>query len=131
MKDLKIIIGDILILILFLMLVSCKTKTVYVPVENTRIEYIDKIQRDSIYLRDSLIIKEKGDTIFIEKYQYLYKDKIVRDSVFIRDSIQVPYPVEVPVYTNKINWYQRILIYLGLASLLFVIFFLIKKKIVS
>lgn len=79
-----------------LLVCSCKTK--YVPVETVKIDtiYINKLQRDSIYMYDSVFVKDKGDTVFVEKYKYLYRDKLVRDTLYINrtDSVQVPYPVE-------------------------------------
>lgn len=82
-----------------LLFVICSCRTVkYVPVETVKIDttYINKLQRDSIYMLDSVYVKEKGDTVLIEKYKYLYRDKLVRDTMYISkaDSIQVPYPVE-------------------------------------
>lgn len=82
---------------LLLVIYSCRTVK-YVPVETVKVDttYINKLERDSIYLLDSVYIKEKEDTVFIEKYKYLYRDKLVRDTMYISkvDSIQVPYPVE-------------------------------------
>ncbi len=82
-----------------LLFVICSCRTVkYVPVETIKVDttYINKLQRDSIYMLDSVYVKEKGDTVLIEKYKYLYRDKLVRDTMYISkaDSIQVPYPVE-------------------------------------
>lgn len=82
-----------------LLFVICSCRTVkYVPVETVKVDttYINKLQRDSIYLLDSVYVKEKGDTVLIEKYKYLYRDKLVRDTLYMAktDSIQVPYPVE-------------------------------------
>lgn len=82
---------------LLLVIYSCRTVK-YVPVETVKVDttYINKLQRDSIYMLDSVYVKEKGDTVLIEKYKYLYRDKLVRDTMYISkaDSIQVPYPVE-------------------------------------
>lgn len=82
-----------------MLFVICSCRTVkYVPVETVKVDttYINKLQRDSIYMLDSVYVKEKGDTVLIEKYKYLYCDKLVRDTMYISkaDSIQVPYPVE-------------------------------------
>lgn len=54
---------------------------------------------------DSVYVKEKGDTVLIEKYKYLYRDKLVRDTMYISkvDSIQVPYPVE-----KEFTWWLKI-----------------------
>lgn len=76
------------------MLYSCKSVK-YIPVETTKIEYRDNFVRDSIFRYDSIFVKDKGDTLILEKFRYLYKNRIVKDSVFINDTIRVPYPVEV------------------------------------
>lgn len=82
---------------LLFVIYSCRTVK-YVPVETVKVDttYINKLQRDSIYMLDSVYVKDKGDTVLIEKYKYLYRDKLVRDTMYISkvDSIQVPYPVE-------------------------------------
>ncbi len=75
------------------MLYSCKSVK-YIPVE-TKIEYRDNFVKDSIFRYDSVFVKDKGDTLILERYRYLYKNKIVKDSIFINDTIRVPYPVEV------------------------------------
>ena len=82
-----------------MLFVICSCRTVkYVPVETIKVDttYINKLQRDSIYMLDSVYVKEKGDTVLIEKYKYLCRDKLVRDTLYMAktDSIQVPYPVE-------------------------------------
>ena len=76
------------------LLYSCKSIK-YVPVETTKTEYRDKILRDSVTRYDSVYMKEKGDTLILERYRYLYKNSIIRDTTIIRDTIQVSYPVEV------------------------------------
>lgn len=91
-----------------LLFVICSCRTVkYVPVETVKVDttYINKLQRDSIYMLDSVYVKEKGDTVLIEKYKYLYRDKLVRDTMYISkvDSIQVPYPVE-----KEFTWWLKI-----------------------
>jgi len=73
---------------------SCKSVK-YVPVETTKIEYRDNIVRDSIFRYDSVFVKDKGDTLILERYKYLYKNRIVKDSVFVNDTIRISYPVEV------------------------------------
>ena len=76
------------------LLYSCKSIK-YVPVETTKTEYRDKIFQDSVTRYDSVYMKEKGDTLILERYRYLYKNSIIRDTTIIRDTIQVSYPVEV------------------------------------
>lgn len=96
-----------------MLFVICSCRTVkYVPVETVKVDttYINKLQRDSIYMLDSVYVKEKGDTVLIEKYKYLYRDKLVRDTMYISkaDSIQVPYPVE-----KELTKWQQFRMYFG------------------
>ena len=83
-----------------LMIVSCRSVK-YVPVETVKTDsvYVNKVQRDSIRLQDSIFVFVKGDTVRIEKYKYLYRDRVVRDTVYKVqcDTIRVPYPVEKPL----------------------------------
>ena len=82
--------------ITMLLLVCCACRTTeYLPLETVKTEYRDNFVKDSIFLYDSIFVKEKGDTLILERYKYLYRDKIVRDSIFVNDTIRVPYPVEI------------------------------------
>ena len=47
-----------------------------IPVETTKIEYRDNFVKDSISRYDSVFVKDKGDTLILERYSYLYKNKI-------------------------------------------------------
>lgn len=104
---------------LMLMGMSCKTKTVYVPVETIEREkeYIDRWSRDSIYLHDSIYVEKKGDTLWFEKYKTIYKEKLVRDSIFITDSVrvEVPYAVIETKEVNRLKTWQTVLMCLGAA----------------
>lgn len=92
-------------------LCSCRSVK-YVPVETVRTDsiYMNKVQRDSIYRLDSIYIREKGDTVWMEKYKYIYRDRIVHDTMYINrtDSIRVPYPVE-----KKLTRWQQMKLELG------------------
>ena len=77
-----------------MLLYSCKSAT-YIPVETTKIDYRDNLIRDSVIRYDSVYVKDKGDTLILERYKYLYKNRIVKDSIFVNDTIRIPYPVEV------------------------------------
>ena len=114
------------------MLYSCKS-VIYIPVETTKIEYRDNFVRASIFRYDSVFVKDKGDTLILEKFRYLYKNRIVKDSVFINDTIRVPYPVEVvkQVKVPLTSW-QNFQIWCGrfalFALLLACIYFVWKLK---
>lgn len=90
---------------------GCKSKQPqikYIPIDRIKKEYINKYQRDSIHLYDSIFVKEKGDTVFYEKYKYLYRDRYNTDTIIRVDSVQVPYPVKGDtIEVNKLKWYQE------------------------
>lgn len=90
---------------------SCRSVQ-YVPVESVRteIEYRDRWQRDSIHIHDSIHIRDKGDTVFVDRWHTVYKDKLLRDTTYIEktDSVQVPYPVE-----KKLSRWQSMKMELG------------------
>ena len=85
------------------------TKTVYIPVTNTikEIEYRDRLQRDSIYFSDSVLIVTKGDTVFNTKIKYRYINKIVKDTVNRTDSVYIEKPIEVVKEVNRLTKWQR------------------------
>ena len=78
----------------------------YIPVESVRYDsiFFAKIQKDSIFVQDSVYIKDKGDTVFVDRFKYIYKNVQKTDTLYISrtDSIQVPYPVEAKLT----RWHQ-------------------------
>ena len=110
---------------------GCKTRIQYLPVESIKTEYRDNYVRDSIYLRDSIVVRSKEDTVWLEKYQYLYRDKLIRDSIFINDTVRVPYPVEVEKPVKYVSGWQNFQMWCGrilLVVMIIVITVKIKKK---
>lgn len=109
------LVGIVLLLIAALLFGSCRSVK-YVPVveHHTDSLYITQHQRDSIYLHDSIHIREKGDTIRIEQWHTRYVEKIVRDTLIQieRDTIPQPYPYEVEV-PAQLSWWQQTRIHLG------------------
>lgn len=122
----KAIVYITMFLISGIWLSSCRSVQ-YVPVETVRteIEYRDRLQRDSIHVHDSIHIRDKGDTVFVDRWHTVYKDKLLRDTTYIEktDSIQVPYPVEKEI-TNWQRFSQRftviMLIIIGVSIVLFI-----------
>lgn len=129
----------LLLIILFLCLGCSSPRYIEIPVETVRTEYVYRLDKDStakldsIYVRDSIFIKEKGDTIFQykerTKYKIEYKDKIVNkiDTVLKADSIEKPIIIKEEVEVNKLHWWQKVLMYSGLALLIGIIVKLYNK----
>lgn len=92
--------------VILLMFTGCKTKE-YIKVPSVRTEYVCRTDTfaklDSIYMKDSVYVFQKGDTVFHNKvvyrdrYHNIYKVKT--DTIIKRDSI--PYPVVRELTKNE------------------------------
>ena len=103
--------------------------------------FINSIQRDSIYLHDSIYVREKGDTVYkyVEKLRYKYVKRVDTlyltiarvDTAYVdRTKLEV---CEKPVYIEQeIKWYNRCCMWLEriccLAAILWAIFLYLKRK---
>lgn len=89
---------------------SCRSIK-YVPVESIQYDsvYLNKVVKDSIYIKDSVLLV-KGDTIIEYRYKYIYQYKYKTDTLYVTktDSVQVPYPVE-----KQLTWWQQFQIDVG------------------
>ena len=119
----------IALVVLALVLCSCKTKyiteTEYkeVPVvmHDTVAKNIWRI--DTTFVKDSVYFAIKGDTVYKERYNTLWKIKVAHDTI----NKVVEKPVEVlrtsikteTKEVNRLYWWQKVLILLGCASLIY------------
>ena len=125
----------LLVLIVITLLCGCRTVR-YVPIETVRTDsvYVDRWQRDSVYVRDSVFVNQysKGDTLFVDKVvtKYKYKDRWRYDTVAVvrADSVRVPYPVE-----KDLGWWEKTRLYsfpvlVGMVAVLaFIVVWLARK----
>lgn len=99
---------SIIVIVAVLLLAGCSPRIV----EHIRYQrdttYIDKVQIDSIYKRDSVLVREKGDTIFIYKEKIREKYRFIHDTVrLVRvDSVAVERIKEVKV-EKPLSWWQK------------------------
>jgi hypothetical protein len=110
--------------------ISSCTTTRYVPV----VEYhtdtlIQKMtQRDSIYLHDSTIVREKGDTVLIERWHTRYHDREVHDTIYQSRNDTVPQPYPVTEYVErKMSGIDKFLIATGIIAIISVLIFAVYK----
>ena len=114
-------------ILLIIVFCSCtSTKYIEVPVDRVKIEYRNSVSVDTIYRNDSTIIREKGDTVFLEKYKYIYKVKELKDTVNITDTITVVNTVEVTKEVNKLYNWQIVLMTLGAFAIVILLYGVIK-----
>lgn len=103
--------------------------------------YRQLMQRDSIYHRDSIYIREKGDTVtcYIERTRYayklrtdtLYRTRIKCDTIYVErtDSVKVTQPVYIE---KPVKWYDAGAVWLGrlciITLILWAVFLYLKRK---
>lgn len=92
-----------------LLLSSCSPKVIYRDRIQHDTTYVDKFRVDSIFKRDSVLIREKGDTV------YIYQEKVREKYRFIHDTVSVVRVDSVAVETIKevevekpLSWGQRV-----------------------
>jgi hypothetical protein len=108
--------------VLALLMCSCKSIE-YVQVIEKEVHhdsiYFTQLQRDSIWLHDSIRVEAKNDTIKIEKWHTKYIEKLRVDTTYIAktDTVPVPYEVKVEV-PAKISKTQKGLMMIGLLSIM-------------
>lgn len=113
----------IVALIIICSFISCKTitKTIEVPVEVVKKEYIHDVKIDSFIVKDSIDRYIKGDTCYIYKEHTKYQYLIRRDTVLKTDTIPkiVTTTIEKKVEVNHIYWWQKLLMWLGVIATVF------------
>ena len=74
--------------------------------EVVRDSLIVRTTLDSVYLyeKDSIFVKQKGDTVWLERWSIRYKDKLIekKDTTYI-NKVEIK-EVQVPA---ELNWWQR------------------------
>ena len=125
-------IGMLLLLFACVCFSGCKSIE-YVPVETVRTDTLWQkiVERDSIIVNDSVIVREKGDTVMIEKWHTKYRDRLKTDTMYVSktDSVQVPYPVE----KKLTRWetfcidYGKVMLGASVVLVAFIIIWLVRK----
>lgn len=115
----KKLIFIIFSLLLVCVLIGCKTTEKMQNINTeTRIEYRDKYHRDSVYIRDSIIIHVKGDTVYKDRWHTEWKEKESGDTIILTDTVYI----EKEVFrerTEPPNNLKEIIILIIIAILIF------------
>ena len=116
-RVIKYLIIWLAVLMLLAWLTSC-TATKYVEVEKVRVDttYITKWQKDSVWLHDSILVREKGDSVWVERWHTQWRDRLRDDTIYqaTHDTIPQPYPVEtIKMVEKDLNWWQRLRLWIG------------------
>ena len=93
--------------VLVLLLASC-TRTVYQDHEVIRHDsiYVTAVSIDTVLMRDSIHIFEKGDTVTTTIYKYIYKVRERTDTAYIErmDTVTMTETVEREKVVKKRDW---------------------------
>lgn len=78
----RVVVTGVLFILVAFAVSSCRSAMS--PVENVSRDttYVAKIERDSIYVRDSIFVCTKADTVYHTRVQWKLRDRIVRDTVY-------------------------------------------------
>lgn len=121
----NILAGIILGLIACALITLCSscTTTKYVPVIEHHTDTLiqTKVQKDSIFMHDSIEVRIAGDTVTIDRWHTKYISKEVHDTIYQSktDSVPAPYPVEViKEVPAEITMWQRLKMKVGGAAII-------------
>lgn len=114
-RAVAIIAAFIIAMIVCSFFTSCKSIE-YVPIIEHHTDTLIKtnVQRDSVYVHDSVTVTQKGDTVLMDRWHTKYMEKQVHDTTYVSkiDSIPKPYPVEVKV-EKQLTWWQQTRLHLA------------------
>ena len=107
------------LLLILLALNSCATQNPLISVpRNDSIVIRDRFVRDSIYIRDSVIVRLKADTVYIEHWKELWKEsaRVTTDTVYKDKVVTVQLPPE-----RYVPWLYRVALYVCIALVLIIV----------
>lgn len=125
--------GSFSMVLASLLLCSCGSIR-FVPIERVRTDttYLTRVRHDSIYVRDSIYVLQKGDTVTktVERWRYLYRDRVDTLYKSMTDTVTVH---DVEYRDKPERWYETGFRRLGqlcaLALLAWLLWCLVKRKI--
>ena len=109
----------LLLSVSLLLLAGCKTAAPLISVpRNDSIVIRDRFVRDSIYIHDSVIVRLKADTVYIEHWKELWKEsaRVTTDTVYKDKVVTVRLPPE-----RYVPWLYRVALYVCIALVLYII----------
>lgn len=121
--------------------VKKESSSEYITRQHLDSVFLASVHRDSVFMRDSIYVFQKGDTVtqYVEKIRYRYKNRTdtlyrviaMRDTLYIERTDSVA--VDRPLYIEKpLKWHQKGFIWLGrlccLAAILWAVFLYLKRK---
>ena len=112
----KAILTAIAILIIASWLMGCKSQervvTVYRHTTDTLIQ--TKVERDSIYAHDSIYVRDRGDTVWIERWHTRWRERLLADTVYVAKCDTLTRTETITKYREKeLSWWQKARLWIG------------------
>ena len=118
-KNIALVIAMIAYMLILLTLTSCRSAAPLISVpRNDSIVIRDRFVRDSIYIHDSVIVRLKADTVYIEHWKELGKESatVTTDTVYKDKVVTVQLPPE-----RYVPWLYRVALYVCIALVLIIV----------
>lgn len=105
-------------------LAGCRARTIYVPINNSKTDtaYVYKLERDTAYLRDSIVVTERGDSVFTTRDRYLYREIVRRDTIYQSKTDTTTQIIQVE---REFTTWEKTKMGIGLLSIIIVIVYII------
>lgn len=119
------------IVLLVIILFSSCTTTKYMPVVEHKTDTLiqTKVLRDSIYQKDSIHIRESGDTVYFTRWHTQIVKKEIHDTTYISKTDTVPVLVNVEKHVaHPLALWKKVLMWLGVAFIGIVLLWIWKTK---
>ena len=86
-----------------MVMVGCRTLPEPLPLRVERDSiYLSRVERDSVFVRDSVTIREKGDTVYRDRWRVEYRERVLRDTAYIERNDTITNEVE-----KALTWWER------------------------
>ena len=104
LKNFDLIVIFLIAILTAILVCSCSTVK-YVPVETVKTDSIRvvDVQRDSIYVRDSVLIRTKADTVYVTQWRTEYREALKVDTFLVQRVDSINTVVEVEKRLTKIQ----------------------------
>jgi len=102
----------LLLVLLVIILTGCSPKRQLTEQERNdkeireRIVYRDRVQRDSVFVHDSIYMMVKGDTVFRDKIKYVNVFKYKTDTAYVC-RIDTMYMIKKEVFREELSFRER------------------------
>lgn len=110
-------VGAFFVIFFSLTLTSCRSaRDVYIdrPVCIHDTMYVANVQKDSVYIHDSVNVYKNGDTVYMSKWRTRYVERLKTDTLTRYIEVPVETTVEVKkVVESPLKWYQKMQMWLG------------------